>query len=151
MAFDQNAQPVIGRLGTDRPHQFKLQGSYRLPKPIDFLIGWTYLYMPGYYTTRTLRIRAPNGVRYTVFAEEMGHYQHDTRSILDVRLEKKFKLPGSIGGIKDAGEIGIIFDIFNLFNDDTITSRNMTTGSAYLYPRSLVQPRGVRFGIRWLY
>ncbi len=28
MAFDQNAQPVIGRLGTDRPHQFKVQGSY---------------------------------------------------------------------------------------------------------------------------
>ncbi len=29
-------QPVIGRLGTDRPHQFKLQGSYSLDFGLNF-------------------------------------------------------------------------------------------------------------------
>jgi hypothetical protein len=155
-SMDMGADPnyfinAEGKAGGAWPIICKLQGSYRFPKPFDFLVGWTYLYMPGYYTTRILRVRAPNDVRYTINAEEMGHYQHDTRSILDLRLEKKFKLPGSLGGIKDAGEIGIMLDIFNIFNDDTITSRTMTTGSSYLYPRSLVEPRGLRLGVRWLF
>ena len=29
MAFDQNGEPVYGRLNTDRPHQFKLLGIYQ--------------------------------------------------------------------------------------------------------------------------
>jgi hypothetical protein len=31
MAFDQNGDPVYGRLNTDRPHQFKLLGIYQFP------------------------------------------------------------------------------------------------------------------------
>lgn len=31
MTFDQTGQPVYGLLGTDRPHQFKVQASYNLP------------------------------------------------------------------------------------------------------------------------
>ena len=31
MAFDQNGQPVYGPLNTDRPHQFKLLGTYQFP------------------------------------------------------------------------------------------------------------------------
>ena len=31
MSFDQTGAPVYGPLGTDRPHQFKLQASYNLP------------------------------------------------------------------------------------------------------------------------
>ncbi len=31
MSFDQTGAPVYGPLGTDRPHQFKLQASYTLP------------------------------------------------------------------------------------------------------------------------
>jgi hypothetical protein len=137
-------------LGTN-PIIFKLQGSYRFPKPFDFLIGWTYEYLAGEYDTRTWAVQAPNWTRYTILAEPRGSYQNESRSILDLRLEKKIKLPGSIGGMKDAGELGIILDIFNVFNEDTITSRRMQTGSLYLYPRSLVTPRGLRLGVRWLF
>lgn len=31
MAFDENGDPVYGRLNTDRPHQFKIRGVYQLP------------------------------------------------------------------------------------------------------------------------
>ena len=31
MSFDENAKPVYGRLGSDRPHVFKAQASYVLP------------------------------------------------------------------------------------------------------------------------
>ncbi len=140
-----------GKDGSLWPIIFKLQGSYRFVKPLDFLVGWTYLYMTGFYDTRELTVRAPNGRRYTILADERGSYQHDNRSILDIRIEKKFKLPGSLGGVKDAGELGIMVDVFNLFNADTITSRRMSTGSLYLTPRRLVTPRGVRVGFRWIF
>jgi len=144
-----------GRGGGDyrspRPIIFKLQGSYRFPAPIDFNLGWTYEYVTGYYDTRTIRVYAPNGRRYELLAEERGSYQHDSWNILDIRLEKKFKLPGSLGGIKDAGEIGIILDIFNVFNDDCIYLRRLRTGSAYLTPQRLITPRGLRLGFRWIF
>lgn len=31
MSFDQNGEPILGRLGTDRPHQFKVFGFYQFP------------------------------------------------------------------------------------------------------------------------
>ena len=31
MAFDGNGEPVLGRLPTDRPHQFKVQANYEMP------------------------------------------------------------------------------------------------------------------------
>jgi hypothetical protein len=31
MSFDQTGRPILGPLGTDRPHNFELQGSYLLP------------------------------------------------------------------------------------------------------------------------
>lgn len=146
-----NAEGKATGFLSPHPIIFKLQGSYRFSKPIDFNFGWTYEYVTGYYDTRFLWVEAPNGEWYSVLAEERGSYQHEAWNLLDIRLEKKFKLPGSLRGIKDAGEIGIICDIFNLFNDDCIILRRMSTGSLYLTPRRLVDPRGLRLGIRWIF
>ena len=35
MVFDENGEPVRGRLNTDRPHQIKLTGAYQLPHEDD--------------------------------------------------------------------------------------------------------------------
>jgi hypothetical protein len=146
-----NADGKAGGNRSPHPVIFKLQGSYRIPKPFDANIGWTWEYVTGYYDTRTVSISAPNGTRYTVLAEKRGTYQHDAWNLLDLRLEKRFKLPGSLGGIKDAGEIGIVFDIFNILNDDCITMRRMSTGSLYLTPRRVTSPREFRIGARWIF
>jgi hypothetical protein len=146
-----NAEGKAGGSRSPMPLIFKLQGSYRIPKPIDASIGWIYEYVKQYYDTRTISVYAPNGIRYTVLAEERGSYENEAWNLMDIRIEKKFKLPGSLGGIKDAGELGVMLDIFNVFNDDCITLRRMTTGSLYLTPRRLVTPRGLRLGVRWIF
>ncbi len=44
-SFDAQGNPTIGRLGTDRPHQFKLQGTYDLPW--GTMVGMNYLLENG--------------------------------------------------------------------------------------------------------
>ena len=140
-----------GKSGHNDPLVFRLQGSYRLPAPIDALFGWTYEYMTGYYEEPYQSLRAPNGLRYLILVEPRGSFQHESRNVLDLRLEKRFKLPGSFAGLKESGELGIIADIFNIFNEDTITSRRMAAGSQYLTPRRVLSPREFRLGVRWIF
>ncbi len=44
-SYDAQGNPTIGRLGTDRPHQFKLQGTYDLPW--GTMVGMNYLLESG--------------------------------------------------------------------------------------------------------
>ncbi|TKJ32862.1 hypothetical protein CEE39_04755 [bacterium (candidate division B38) B3_B38] len=140
-----------GTSGHYNPIIFRIQGSYRLPEPIDALFGWTYEYMTGYFEEPYDWFYAPNGRSYQILVEERGSFQHDARNIVDLRLEKRFKLPGSLGGIKDAGELGVMVDIFNVLNQATITSRRMGLGSNYLTPRRVIRPREFRIGVRWIF
>ncbi|MFB0517833.1 MAG: TonB-dependent receptor domain-containing protein [Acidobacteriota bacterium] len=146
-----NAEGIAGGRRSPHPIIFRLQGSYRLPEPIDAMFGWTYEYVAGYYDTTYERFWAPNDRRYSILIEERGNYQHDNRNILDLRFEKRFKLPGSLGGIKEAGELGIIADIFNVLNQAPITRRWMGVGSSYLNPRYVWSPREFRLGVRWIF
>jgi len=132
-----------GKSGHYAPIIFRLQGSYRLPAPIDALFGWTYEYLTGYFDEPYEYFGAPNGKWYDILAQDRGSYQHEARSVLDLRLEKRFKLP--------TGELGAMVDIFNLFNEDTITSRRMGVGSLYLTPRRVLTPRQFRIGVRWIF
>ena len=133
------------------PIIFRIAGSYRLPSPIDAMFGWTYEYVTGRYDTPYQYFKAPNLTWYDILVEERGSFQHDNRNILDLRLEKRFKLPGSIGGIKEAGELGVMLDVFNVFNDAPITSRRMGLGATYLNPRRVWSPRELRIGVRWIF
>ena len=146
-----NAEGKAGARRSPNPIIFRIQGSYRLPEPIDALFGWTYEYVAGYYDTAYEYFYAPNERWYWINVEERGSYQHELRNILDLRLEKRFKLPGSFAGLKEAGELGVMVDIFNVLNDDTITRRRMSVGSLYLTPRRVWSPREFRLGVRWIF
>jgi len=81
--------------------------------------------------------------------EPLGSRRLDTENLLDLRLEKTFKVPG--------GRIGIYADIFNVFNasqvDDAqnrVPSINVDGNTvAFGSPTSIVSPRQVTFGARW--
>jgi hypothetical protein len=57
-------------------------------------------------------------------------------------VEKAFALgrPGRVTGM---------LDIFNLTNSNVVTNARTRSGSRYLEAISLLDPRTVRFGIRW--
>ena len=91
-SFDQNGQPVVGRLATDRPHQFKAQGIY------DFTWGTTVAANFNVSSGTPLQTQAsnfgipfyPNGRgdlgRTEVFSQTDLFVQHEIRLANDQRV-----------------------------------------------------------------
>ncbi|MEW6367096.1 MAG: carboxypeptidase regulatory-like domain-containing protein [Acidobacteriota bacterium] len=142
-----------GHVTNDPTHMLKLQGTYVLPYNIFFnayfhaITGnaWAQRYRTGSKDFDQGRI--------TFNTEPAGSHHYPIASALDIRLEKKFALASNY-------QLGLMLDVFNVFNDDTITSwgtrigYDWSTDPAYapstqghdLY--GLVLPRRVRVGVR---
>jgi hypothetical protein len=109
MAFDQNGEPVYGRLNTDRPHQFKLLGIYQLPTR----------------TTLAGVFRAASGIPITRQANMISSlpvfYQgrgSDGRTpwltVFDLNLQQDVPLGGRFRG-------QVNFNVLNLFDQKGVT------------------------------
>jgi hypothetical protein len=140
-----------GRAYNDPTHMIKLQGSYILPLDIHFNAYFRFL--TGNTYNRGVRFRLDQG-RTTILSEKHGSRRLENRTNLDLRLEKTFTF-------RDKFRLGFMIDIFNVFNDDSITDWGTTINSSWFpddpteYPASdghrvysLVSPRAIRLGIR---
>jgi hypothetical protein len=137
----------------DSTHMIKIQGSYIIPK-IELSVSVYYHGVTGNSWTARYRTPRLNQGRVTFFLEKRGsnHYPMDHQ--LDIRLEKIFTFA-------DKYRLGVMFDVFNLFNSDTITSwgtRWTYDWHADIYPStsghelySIVNPRQARLGIRLMF
>jgi hypothetical protein len=139
-----------GKLTGDPTHMIKIQGTYILPLDIAFNVyfhaitgdAWTQRYRTG---------RSFGQGRITFNVESAGSYHYAMAKSVDLRIEKTFRLA-------DKYKLGIIFDVFNVFNDDTITSWGTRIGYDWdisgatstsghdLY--DIVLPRRARVGLR---
>ncbi len=137
------------------PIQIKLQGAYTF----DFGLVTSGLYRlaSGSPYTRELAvvgyadppgeelIPLPQGP-ITVFAEPRGSSKSDTAHIFDFRLEQSF----DIGGISGS-RIGLVLDVFNLFNAAPVRDYGRLTGVDYGMPRAIQSPRTARVGVRFIW
>ena len=143
-----------GTLTFDPTHMFKLQASYMLPFEINFSLyfraitgrSWTALHTEYQLDQGDEDIRVePRG---------SNHLEMDKQ--LDIRLEKIFTLA-------DKYRLGIMLDVFNVLNNDTVLRWGNVLGESYfpddptmsstsghnLY--SLIYPRRARVGIRLMF
>ena len=137
----------------DPTHMVKLQGSYVIP--------WIEVSLNGYFraitgNSWTAQARTPlyNQGRITFFCEPRGSNHFPLQKILDVRLEK-------ILNIASRYRLGLIADIFNVFNAGTVTNWGTTYGRDWkpsqwastsghqLY--AITQPRQARVGVRLIF
>jgi outer membrane receptor protein involved in Fe transport len=108
MSFDQNGQPVFGRLGTDRPHQFKMQATYDFPWGTQ--IGVNYFLASGTPMSSTISFKS---VPVFPFGRgDMG--RTPVFSSTDLLIGHTFLLPGTTA-------LNVNLNVFNLFDQDTIT------------------------------
>lgn len=134
----------------DPTHQIKIQGSYIIPW-VEVALNVYYQAITGNsWTTRVRTSRFAQG-RVTFLAEPRGSNHYPMTSNLDVRLEKLFTLGGRY-------RLGLIVDVFNVFNTDTLTAWGTRIGYDWfpgdyastdghqLY--SIVRPRQARVGVR---
>jgi hypothetical protein len=142
----------------DRPHQFKLSGSYILP--YDISLAGNLRYQSGPPLTR--QIVAPlsfGGGTVTVNVEPQGSHRLDPLKTIDLRFGRLFKL----GGARD---LEVAVDIHNLTNANTAWERRSLTGrlnvrrggnpagellnvQQWFSPSQILAPRIIRFGVSW--
>ena len=145
-----------GPIFNDRPQQFKLSGSYLLPR--DVYVGANLRVQSGPPINR--QISAPlsfGGGSETINVESQGAHRLDSLRTIDLRVAKTFKLASN-------REIETNLDIFNLTNTNTAWERRSLTGrldvrpsgdpngavlniQQFLSPSQILAPRIVRFGV----
>ncbi len=108
MSFDESGQPVFGPLGTDRPHQFKLQATYDLPWGTT--IGGDYFLASGTPQSSTITFKSVpvfdhgrnNMGRSPVFSNTNLFLQHDVP-------------------LSGHSRLNIGLNVTNLFDQDIVT------------------------------
>jgi len=144
-----------GHSTNDPTHMVKIQGTVILPFGI-YLSTYFRAITGNAWTTR-YRTRLDQG-RLTFFTEPRGTNHYPLEKILDLRLEKTFTFA-------EKYRVGLVFDVFNVFNDNTITSWGTRIGYDWylegdpdywastegheLY--GIGRPRRARVGIRFMF
>jgi len=139
----------------DNTHMLKVQATYLAPLGI-YVNAYFRAITGNAWTTRYQSTDRIPG-RTTVFAEPRGSNHYDLVTTLDMRLEKTFMLA-------EKYRLGIIVDVFNVFNNDKITNWGTLYGNnqdwypAADYPSTnghllygLQAPRQARVGIRMIF
>jgi outer membrane receptor protein involved in Fe transport len=133
-----------GRLSIDPEHMIKIQGSVILP--MDITVGFYLLHQSG--NTYNRRIRIPSDLLTPgqsanvsrLLADEAGsRYRYPSLTRLDLRIQKDFKF----GNFR----VGLLADIFNVFNAGTITDVN-DTAEQFNEIQDIMYPRRFRLGLR---
>jgi hypothetical protein len=145
-----------GPIVEDRPHQFKLTGTYILPY-YDISVAGNFRSQSGPPIQRTLNTSLSVGGTTTVAVEERDAHRLDTLNTLDVRVAKTFVFNGT-------RSLEVDLDVFNVFNANTVWGANNGTGRLsvrqsgeptgainvfplFLSPNQVLAPRIVRFGV----
>jgi outer membrane receptor protein involved in Fe transport len=111
MMFDSNAEPVYGRLATDRPVQFKANGYYTMPWGTN--VGAVFYAMSGTPISRQANMVSSLPVLY------MGRGSDGRLPVYsqtDLQLQQSF----GIGGNR---RIELSINVLNLFDQSTAVNR----------------------------
>jgi len=145
-----------GQIG-DRPHQFKLTGSYTLPW-YDVDLAANFRSQSGIAVTRNIATRPTVGGTFNVNVPAIGVDRLDPLTTLDLRVSKNFRFgPRSLEGA---------IDFYNLFNANTVWDVRTLSGTInlrqagdpngtlntvpqYLSPAQVLGPRIIRFTVAY--
>ncbi|MBI4476864.1 MAG: TonB-dependent receptor [Acidobacteria bacterium] len=140
-------RPNIIRFGreTSTVWNYKLIGRYVLP--YDFGVSGSYKLQSGRQWGRSLAVTLPVAGSETIRVEPVTANRAPNVPIADIRFDKTFKLPGR------AGRATAMVDIFNAFNHSAVTTFRTATAAngSFKEVTSLLDPRIVRFGIRYTF
>ena len=154
-----------GLMSNDRTHEFKLMGGYTIPK-VEVALNAYYRALSGATYTPVANVSGSSSVlnwtgSLNINLEPLGNQRYDLAHVVDLRVEKEFKI--------DVHRFGVFFDFANVFNTDNITGvqtrvpdRSITysdpaTGQPtsfrvkYKSPTSVYSPIQMTWGLRWTF
>ncbi len=131
----------MGRNGRETSTQwnYKVIGRYVLPYDIGLSGSWRV--QSGYQWGRTTSVTFPGDGQQNIRVEPVTANRAPNVAILDFRLDKSFKF----------GRYGKLTGMMDIFNRSTRTVTNFrtTTGATFKEVIALLDPRIVRFGVRY--
>jgi hypothetical protein len=111
MMFDQHGQPVLGRLSTDRPHQFKTQFIYQFPMGTS--VGLNQYVASGVPITRDIAIIT--GHSYPVqYLGRLSDGRTDVYSQTDLLVQHNIRM--------GTRSLQVSLNVLNLFDQQAVTS-----------------------------
>ncbi len=119
---------------------YKIIGRYTMPWDIGFSGSWRV--QSGYQWGRVTSVAFPVDGTQNIRMEPVTSNRAPNVSILDFRADKSFRF-GRFG--KFTGMV----DVFNALNSSTVTNFRTTTGLTYKEVLGIIDPRIVRFGLRY--
>ena len=120
---------------------YKLVGRYVFPYEIG--VSTSYKLQSGSNWARAISVPLPNAGSEEILAEPVNANRSENVNILDFRFEKSVKLPSR------GGRLTAMADIFNITNANPITNFRVVTGPRFKEVISILDPRIVRFGLRY--
>lgn len=120
---------------------WKMVGRYIFK--YDIGVSASYKLQSGYNTIREISVRLPNAGSEAIQSELVKNERAPNVGIFDVRIEKTFVIHPRWARVTG------MLDLFNLFNSDVITNYRTRSGSRYKEVIALLDPRIVRFGVRF--
>jgi hypothetical protein len=140
--FYRPSQTMFGEDGreTTTTWNYKIIGRYTMPFDIGFSGSWRV--QSGYQWGRVTSVTFPVDGNQNVRVEPVTSNRASNVSILDFRADKSFRL-GRFG--KFTGMV----DVFNALNKGTVTNFRTTTGATFKEVLGILDPRIVRFGLRY--
>ena len=122
---------------------FKINGTYEAKYGVR--VTPSIRNQSGQPYGRTISAAAANGINYgtaRILTEDISTRRQDNITILDVRVEKAFK----VGAGKN---ISAFMDGYNLTNSNAATNINWSSGATFLTPSTIIPPRLARFGVKF--
>jgi hypothetical protein len=145
---------VNGQL-TDRPHQFKLTGTYVLPF-YDIAVAANLNSASGIAVTRQISTPLTVGGNTTVNVEEPGSARLPARTVMDLRFSKAVRfgareLEGSVD-LNNMFNVNTVWDVRTLSGTIGLRQDGSPTGAIntvpqFLSPAQVYGPRNIRFNV----
>lgn len=132
-----------GNVGFDSPVQIRGGFSYRLPADVQFagsIREASGLPQARTYVVTTSIVPGLTQVTQNVKAVPTGDNRYPWQNIVDLRLTKIIRV--------GTARIEPTLDVFNIFNNNAVTSANTTIGSSLGRPSAIVMGRLLRIGGR---
>ncbi len=97
-------------------------------------------YQSGTPFGRQVNVKVNYGTQ-TVQLEPTGAERMDSPLLFDCRAERRFTI--------FKGKLSVVMDAFNITNSNAVTSLNTVSGPNFLQPITILNPRVVRFGLKF--
>jgi len=118
--------------------QYRLLARHELPKGIA--AAFNYRVQSGFPYSAIVPVSLPNAGTQNVFVENVANNYNPSVHIFDIRVDKAIQ----VGGLKLTG----ILDVYNAFNNNTVTNFFLTSGTTYNRVIAALDPRAVQIAGR---